>query len=63
VPTLILTARDDPFIAVAPFEAVRLPDAVTLVIRRHGGHLGFVGWDGAGGLRWADRRTISWLLQ
>jgi predicted alpha/beta-fold hydrolase len=63
VPTLILTARDDPFIAVEPFEELRLPDAVTLVILRHGGHLGFVGWDGAGGVRWVDRRTVAWLLQ
>jgi predicted alpha/beta-fold hydrolase len=63
VPTLILTARDDPFIAVEPFEALRLPDNVTLVILQHGGHIGFLGWDGAGGIRWADRRIIAWLLQ
>jgi predicted alpha/beta-fold hydrolase len=63
VPTWILTARDDPFIAVEPFEALRVPAHVEVHIAPHGGHLGFVGWDGAGGVRWAERRVVDWLLR
>jgi predicted alpha/beta-fold hydrolase len=63
VPTLILTARDDPFIAVEPFEALKVPPNIVVQIMRHGGHLGFLGWDGAGGIYWAERRLVDWLLQ
>lgn len=62
VPTLILTARDDPFIAVEPLEELKLPPTVQLRVVDRGGHLGFLGSDGAGGLRWAERRIVEWLL-
>ncbi len=62
IPTLILTARDDPFIAVVPFEELRLPGHVELHILPRGGHVGFVGWDGDGGVRWAERRLVRWLI-
>lgn len=61
-PTLILTARDDPFIAVEPFEELIPPPQVTVQIMPHGGHLGFLGWDGSGGFRWAERRLVGWAL-
>jgi predicted alpha/beta-fold hydrolase len=61
LPTLMMTARDDPFIAVEPFQdlAKRQPIEVRLLDR--GGHLGFLGWDGAGGIRWAEQRIADWL--
>jgi uncharacterized protein len=62
VPALILTARDDPFVAVAPFEELTLPSHVELVIAERGGHLGFLGRDGGGGVRWAERKVGDWLL-
>src|SRR5438105_153660 len=49
LPALVLTARDDPFIAVEPFESLQAPPHVTVNIVPYGGHLGFLGWDGAGG--------------
>jgi predicted alpha/beta-fold hydrolase len=63
VPALILTARDDPFIAVESFENLKPPGHITLRIVPRGGHLGFLGWDGAGGVRWAERRVAEWVLQ
>lgn len=63
LPCLILTARDDPFVALAPFLELKPSKAVTLEIAAHGGHLGFLGWDGAGGLRWAETRVVAWALQ
>jgi predicted alpha/beta-fold hydrolase len=61
VPTLILTARDDPFITVAPFEGLQPPPHVQVRIVDHGGHLGYLGWDGGGIVRWAERRVADWL--
>lgn len=62
VPTFILTARDDPFIAVEPFESLAGPPQLEIHIVAHGGHCGFLGWDGAGGIRWGERRVAEWLL-
>ncbi len=63
VPTLILTARDDPFIAAEPFAEFSPPPGVEVHVARHGGHLGFLGWDGAGGIRWGERRVVEWVLR
>jgi predicted alpha/beta-fold hydrolase len=61
VPTLILTARDDPFIAVEPFENLAAPRHVRVVIMPRGGHLGFLGRSGAGNIRWAEQRIAEWV--
>jgi predicted alpha/beta-fold hydrolase len=63
VPALVLTAKDDPIIAAEPFEALRAPDNVEVRVIERGGHLGFVGRDGAGGLVWAERTAAAWLLR
>ena len=63
LPTLIITARDDPFIAVEPFERLAPPPNVELRIVARGGHLGFLGWDGSGGIRWAERRVAEWVTR
>jgi predicted alpha/beta-fold hydrolase len=62
-PTLIITARDDPFVAVAPFDELSAPPHVRVEIHDHGGHLGFLGNDGDGGIRWVERRIVEWLLR
>lgn len=61
--TLILAARDDPFIAAEPFERLSLPGHIEMRMVPHGGHLGFLGWDGAGGIRWAEQRIVEWLCR
>jgi predicted alpha/beta-fold hydrolase len=63
VPAFVLTARDDPFIAVEPFESLSLRPNVEVHIARHGGHLGFLGSDGAGGFRWGERQVADWVLR
>lgn len=62
-PTLILTARDDPFIAVEPFEELKAPDNVVVRIVPKGGHVGFVGWEGSGVVRWAESRIVEWVVK
>jgi predicted alpha/beta-fold hydrolase len=61
VPSFILTARDDPFIAVESFEGLPHLPSVEVHIARRGGHLGFLGWDGRGGVRWSERVVVDWL--
>jgi uncharacterized protein len=63
VPSFILTARDDPFIPVDPFEALPVLPQVEIQIVPRGGHLGFIGPDGAGGIRWAERRVAAWIFE
>jgi uncharacterized protein len=62
VPAFILTARDDPFIAVEPFDEMQLPPHIGMHIVPQGGHLGFLGRDGAGGFRWAEWRIAEWIV-
>src|SRR5262249_47268154 len=62
IPTLVLTARDDPFIALQPFEELPRTGSLKVAIMDRGGHVGFIGRDGAGGIRWAERRVADWVL-
>jgi predicted alpha/beta-fold hydrolase len=62
IPTLILTARDDPFVAVGPIEEVAHCPNVEVFISDRGGHTGFLGRDGFGGIGWAESRIAEWLI-
>jgi predicted alpha/beta-fold hydrolase len=63
VPALLLAARDDPFIAVEPFEELHAPAHVEVRVVARGGHLGFLGADGAGGFRWGERFAAAWVAR
>ncbi|MEI6255187.1 MAG: alpha/beta fold hydrolase [Planctomycetota bacterium] len=58
VPTVIITSQDDPLVPAAMFAAdcVKLPEAVRLVMTRHGGHVGYIGRRGTD----PDRRWLDW---
>lgn len=61
-PTLILNARDDPFMSPAAIpEAAELPEAIRLEITEAGGHIGFVTgrvpWRPA---YWLPARLLDW---
>lgn len=61
VPTMILTAQDDPFIAPEPIAALPKMPHLEARIVPHGGHLGFLGFDGKGGVHWSDHRLVEWI--
>lgn len=63
VPTLIMTSRDDPFVAVEPFEELPSMPNVEVRIVDRGGHLGFIGPDGRGRFRWAEPRLAEWIIR
>jgi predicted alpha/beta-fold hydrolase len=64
IPTLIITAADDPFVPPGPFKdpALTRNRHITLKLTTHGGHCGFVeesraGYDGY----WAEREIVRFL--
>ena len=64
VPTLILTAQDDPLVPVEMFHEQRVhwPESVQLAITRGGGHLGYVGRSqGDPDPRWLDWRVVEFV--
>jgi predicted alpha/beta-fold hydrolase len=61
VRTLILAARDDPFVAAEPIERLTCPANVIVRLTDHGGHGGFLGADGGGGFCWGERAVAAWL--
>ncbi len=64
VPTLILTAKNDPLVPITSFDGVQLSDAVTLHIAEGGGHLGYLAQRGHDpDRRWMDWRIVDWVLQ
>ncbi|HEY3382394.1 MAG TPA: alpha/beta fold hydrolase [Vicinamibacterales bacterium] len=68
VPTLILTAADDPFIPVGPFQTpvVTGNPAITLVITPHGGHCGFIAARADGRSAdgyWAEAQVVRFARQ
>ena len=64
VPTLIITAQDDPFIPASLFDApaIRKNNRITLAMLRYGGHCGFFQRDCPEEDRfWAENRIIEWI--
>lgn len=64
IPTLIVNALDDPFLAGAcyPIEQARNSQDVHLEMPMHGGHVGFVQFNGDGSY-WSENRAVEFLGQ
>ena len=59
VPTLVLNARDDPFMPETALPKEReVSDAVTLEFPPKGGHVGFVSGPFPGDIGWLARRLL-----
>lgn len=64
IPTLVVTADDDPLVPVSQFRtpAIERNPSVTLHLERHGGHCGFISREAADGdLYWAERTAMDFL--
>jgi uncharacterized protein len=63
LPAYLLAARDDPFVAWQDYADLPAIANVTVQLADHGGHLGFLGSDGRGGIRWAETQVIDWIMR
>lgn len=64
VPTLIISAEDDPFVPSGPFRdpSVRDNPAITMKLSTHGGHCGFVAArHGDSDGYWAEDQIVDWV--
>lgn len=60
VPTLIIQAKDDPFIPFTPFQKSSLSSSVGLLATDQGGHVGYVGEPSSKeDLFWAENRAVE----
>lgn len=63
VPTIVLTAADDPVVPIGPFETAPRSAAVSLQITRHGGHMGYLSHrSGDPDRHWMDWRIVDWVV-
>ena len=61
IPSLIITAADDPIIPISDFETLARPETLELEIWPHGGHCGFIAnWRLES---WIEQRIVSELCQ
>lgn len=61
VPTLIMTAQDDPFVPFATFQngAFAANPNVTLIAPKHGGHCAFISREPGEERFWAEARLVE----
>lgn len=60
VPTLIIQAKDDPFIPFTPFEKTPYSEAVAILATNTGGHVGYVGVDQPNeDIFWVENRAVE----
>jgi hypothetical protein len=60
VPTLIIQAKDDPFIPFTPFEETPRSESVAILATETGGHVGYVGADQTNeDIYWVENRAVE----
>jgi len=66
VPTLVIAAKDDPFVPAEMFEApaLRRNPCITTVVTQHGGHCGFISGPGSeGDGYWAESSIVRFVRE
>ncbi|ULJ69863.1 alpha/beta fold hydrolase [Wielerella bovis] len=64
IPTLLLNAKNDPFVPAASLpREYDISDCVTLMQPEHGGHVAFVTGEGRGHLRWLPETLLAYFSQ
>ncbi len=62
IPTVIITAEDDPFVSVEDYRDAHYSEHCFVHIERHGGHIGYLTKDGLGYSRWLDLALKTYLF-
>jgi predicted alpha/beta-fold hydrolase len=61
IPTVLITAEDDPFVGVEDYKQAELSPSTILHIEQHGGHMGYLNQNGFGFERWLDSALKKYL--
>ncbi len=61
VPTVIVTARDDPFVDASVYDRAAPSQHVHLRIEEHGGHVGYLDREWRRGSRWIDGALVAFV--
>jgi uncharacterized protein len=61
IPTVILTAENDPFVSIEDYREATYSENCFLHIERNGGHMGYLMRKGRGCVRWLDLALVSYL--
>jgi uncharacterized protein len=61
IPTVIITAEDDPFVSVVDYKEAHYSDQCFLHIEQFGGHMGYLMRKGFGHERWLDRALSTYI--
>lgn len=61
IPTVIITAEDDPFVSVVDYQEATYSPTTVVHIEKHGGHMGYLNKKGFGYIRWLDMALESYI--
>jgi uncharacterized protein len=61
IPTILLTAQDDPFVGSIDYTEARLSESTILHMEKYGGHMGYLSKKGNGYSRWLDTALKEYL--
>ncbi len=61
IPTVIITAEDDPFVSVQDYREASYSPTTLLHLEKHGGHMGYLSKKGLGFERWLDMALATYL--
>ena len=62
IPTVLLTAEDDPFVSSEDYKEAKLSPSTVLHIEKHGGHMGYLSRKNLGVQRWLDVALEAYLV-
>lgn len=63
VPTLLITAGDDPFVPIRSYEQAVLSPQVQPILTRHGGHCAYISRRNGRTVFWAEERALHFILE
>lgn len=63
IPTVIITAEDDPFVSIQDYREANYSPTTVVHIEKHGGHMGYLTRNGLGHKRWLDMALETYIRE
>lgn len=63
IPTVIITAEDDPFVSIQDYREASYSPTTVVHIEKHGGHMGYLTQKGLGHKRWLDMALETYIRE